>query len=184
MYSDGVERALRAALEAHDGQIRKGADAVPYVTHPVHVALILARWGQDEAVIQAGILHDVVEDCEGWTLERVAEEFGETVAALVAPLTEDKSLGWADRKQATIEGVTEMPREAAAIQAADKLHNLRSLLGDLELAADPEEVWCRFRGGREATLAVAESLIQALEERLDPVMTASLRRTLEALRAQ
>ena len=71
LFSAGVEAALRASLLAHEGQTRKG-DATPYITHPFHVALLLARSGADDVTIQAGLLHDVVEDCEGWTPERVA----------------------------------------------------------------------------------------------------------------
>ena len=74
MYSEGIEKALRAALKAHDGQKRKCSDLVPYISHPVHVSLILARWGLEEAAIQAGILHDVVEDCDDWTAELVRED--------------------------------------------------------------------------------------------------------------
>ena len=47
MYGLGVERALRAALEAHDDQVRKGTGA-PYVVHPVQVALHLARLGASD----------------------------------------------------------------------------------------------------------------------------------------
>ncbi len=72
MFSPDVERALRMAQEAHSGQKRKGDGSVPYIVHPIHAALILARAGADEITILAGVLHDVVEDCEEWTLERVA----------------------------------------------------------------------------------------------------------------
>ena len=83
MFSDGIERALRAAFAAHEGQLRKGADDVPYATHPVHAALIVARLGGDDETIQAAILHDVVEDCEGWTLTRVEHEFGARVDRVI-----------------------------------------------------------------------------------------------------
>ena len=43
MFSPGVERALRIAVEAHAGQVRKGDGETPYVTHPMHVALLLTR---------------------------------------------------------------------------------------------------------------------------------------------
>ena len=90
MFSAHVERALRVAHDAHDGQERKGG-GVPYILHPLHVTLILARVGADEVTLQAAILHDVVEDCDGWTLERVEREFGSEVRSVVAEVTEDKS---------------------------------------------------------------------------------------------
>ncbi len=183
MFNAGVERALRVALAAHAGQHRKGAGEVPYVSHPLHVALILAQWGLEPEVLQAGVLHDVVEDCEGWSVERVEAEFGTEVAELVAALTEDKSKSWAERKQYAVDHVAEMPLGAAMVKAADKLHNLSSLRADLEASEDASKVWERFRGKREGTLRMAESLVAALEARLDARLTVDLRATLEALRA-
>jgi len=183
MFNSGVERALRIALVAHEGQLRKGAAEVPYVTHPLHVALILAQWGLEPEVVQAGVLHDVVEDCEGWSVERIDAEFGARVAELVGALTEDKSRSWAERKQHAVDHVADMPLGAAMVKAADKLHNLSSLRADLEASADASEVWERFRGKREGTLRMAEALVAALEARLEARMTVDLRATLEALRA-
>ena len=76
MFSSVVEKALRVSVAAHAGQFRKGSERVHYATHPMHIALMLAKWGFDEDVIAAGLLHDVVEDCEGWTLPRIEEQFG------------------------------------------------------------------------------------------------------------
>jgi (p)ppGpp synthase/HD superfamily hydrolase len=183
VFNTGVERALRVALAAHAGQLRKGEAEVPYITHPLHVALILAQWGLESEVVQAGVLHDVVEDCEGWSIERVDAEFGAGVAELVAALTEDKSKSWAERKQYAVDHVADMPLGAAMVKAADKLHNLCSLRADLEASADASEVWERFRGKREGTLRMAEALVTALEARLEARLTVDLRATLEALRA-
>lgn len=183
MFSAGVERALRVAFAAHEGQVRKGRDPVPYVLHPVHVAIMLARLGMDEAVVQAGVLHDVVEDCEGWTVERIEADFGARVAGIVGELTEDKSKSWDERKQAAVDHVAHMSEEAAAVKACDKLHNLQSLLAALESAEDASDVWSRFRGGRERTLEMAERLVAALETRLEPRIVGPLRETLTALTA-
>ena len=51
-FSPGIERALRTAIAAHEGQTRKGT-VTPYITHPLHVAMLLARAGADEETIQA-----------------------------------------------------------------------------------------------------------------------------------
>src|SRR5688500_4811132 len=105
MFSTSIERALRAAIAAHAGQIRKGLTPAPYIVHPLHVAMMLARWNQDESVILAGLLHDAVEDNPTWTLQRVAEQFGAHVAGIVGELTEDKSRSWEERKRAGIDVV-------------------------------------------------------------------------------
>lgn len=163
-FSPNVERALRVAFEAHEGQARKG-DPVPYVTHPVHVTLILARAGADEVTLQAGLLHDVVEDCPGWTRERIEELFGPEVAATVAAVTETKGGSWEKRKQAALDHVPHMDARAAALKAADKTHNMRSLTAKLD--ASPSEVaWKPFSRGPEATIDYAERLVAAIRGRL------------------
>ena len=182
MFSEALERALGVALVAHEGQFRKGS-GMPYVVHPIHVALLLARYGAEDEVIQAGVLHDVVEDCEGWTIERLRVEFGARVASIVDELTEDKSRSWEERKQAAIDHAPSMSREAAAVKACDKLHNLESLLAQLEQARDPERVWERFRGGRERTLVKDRALVDALRLRIDSELALALTRVQRAIEA-
>ena len=183
MFSQLVERALRIAIEAHDGQVRKGIDAGPYVVHPIHVAIMLARWGMDDDVIVAGILHDVVEDCDAWTVERVDTDFGAHVASIVAELTEDKDQSWEARKRHGVEKVATMSPQAASVKAADKLHNLRCLLADLNAAGDHADVWARFRGGRDGTLRVAREFVDGLRRRVDPRIGRALGSVLEEIEA-
>lgn len=176
MHSDSIDRALRVALEAHQEQRRK--DGGPYAVHPIHVGLMLARMGADEATVVAGILHDVVEDCDGWTLERVHDEFGEDVASIVAEVTEDKQRTWQERKDAAVAHVPGMSEAAVLVKAADKLHNLRTLAGTLGRAEDKGAVWSKFRGGRERTLTHAELLVEALTARVNDPMRSALTRAL------
>lgn len=179
-FSPGIERALRTALTAHEGQTRKGS-ATPYVSHPLHVAMLLARAGADEETIQAGVLHDVVEDCDGWTLERLEGEFGSRVSGIVAHLTEDKDKTWPERKQAAIDHIAEMSDEARLVKAADKLHNMSSLLADLRAADRLEDVWGNFNSSPAATLAMARGLAEALHAHLESPLVDALRETLAAL---
>ncbi|MCC7011118.1 MAG: bifunctional (p)ppGpp synthetase/guanosine-3',5'-bis(diphosphate) 3'-pyrophosphohydrolase [Planctomycetes bacterium] len=179
MFSPGIERALAVSIAAHEGQWRKSATPVPYVVHPLHVALMLARFGQEEDVIIAGLLHDVVEDGPGWTLQHIESEFGHHVARLVAELTEDKSKSWEERKGAQIAHVPHMSPQAATVKAADKLHNLQNLASELRTHPSPDEVWARFRKGRERTLAMSRELVEALAARVEPKVAKSLRRALE-----
>lgn len=181
MYSTVIERALAASLAAHEGQSRKGECATPYVIHPMHVALMLARFGLDDDVIAAGLLHDVVEDCPAWSNERVQAEFGAHVAGIVSQLTEDKSRSWDERKQAAIAKVPHMSPEAASVKACDKLHNLHSLVNQLRDAQDPELVWAKFKGGRERTLAMSHDLVEALTQRVDARIAKALRAALRSL---
>ena len=52
------------------------------------------------------------------------------------------------------------------IKAADVLHNLLSLLADLEAAEDPETVWQPFNAGPERQLWYFSGVIDAVERRL------------------
>ena len=58
IYTEQVNRALRLAYEAHQGQFDKSG--VPYVFHPLH----LAEQMPDEESIVAALLHDVEEDTD------------------------------------------------------------------------------------------------------------------------
>jgi (p)ppGpp synthase/HD superfamily hydrolase len=167
LFDPDIERALRLAEIAHRGQKRKGLDSVPYVVHPIHCALMLSRLGYPTHVIQAALLHDIVEDCEGWSFERVEREFGRSVAAVVAELTEDKTKSWEERKLLQVEHVASMSADALAVKAADKLHNLATLAADLEAAPDPAAIWDRFKGGRDRTLAMSRALVDALAPKVD-----------------
>ena len=53
--------ALSLAARAHEGQSRKGTP-IPYITHPVAVAGLVAQFGGDEDQQIAALLHDVLED--------------------------------------------------------------------------------------------------------------------------
>lgn len=181
MFDPGIERAVRAATIAHAEQTRKGSE-LPYITHPAHVAMILVRVGASSATVQAGLLHDVVEDCDDWTFERLESEFGAEVTAIVAELTEDKSKTWEERKFAAAEKATTMSAEGALVKAADQLHNLKALEESLESASDPDEVWARFNGGRTATIEMATRLLEALTGRVDPRITEASVRALAAIR--
>lgn len=174
MFSPDVERALRVAIEAHAGQGRKGAPDEPYVIHPVHVAMMLARIGADDIVLQAALLHDVIEDCDGYDEARLASDFGPRVAGIVAELTEDKSRPWAERKQAGIDAVARYTTEAALVKAADKLHNLESMARALAVAPELEVFWSPFHGGRERTLEMSGRLVEALSRRVAPKLARAL----------
>ena len=77
-------KALELSLEAHKGQTRKSGE--PYIVHPILVAAITAKVSNDEMMVQAALLHDVVEDTE-YTIEELEDEFGYDVAHMVEGLT-------------------------------------------------------------------------------------------------
>lgn len=151
MFSILIERALRIAAAAHVGQVRKGS-GVPYLTHPVQVAIILERCGfDDDRVFAAAILHDVVEDTTV-TLAELATQFPAEVIEWVDALSERKlnEAGelrtWEERKREHLDHLAHVPVEARAIALADKLHNLEAMAYDIAHGAD---IWSRFNAPRE-----------------------------------
>ena len=76
------------AAAAHSGMTRKGT-GIPYLSHPVEAASIIAEMTDDQELIAAAVLHDVVEDTEV-TAQELEEMFGARVAHYVACETENK----------------------------------------------------------------------------------------------
>ena len=76
-----IEEAAEFAREAHRGMFRKGTE-IPYIVHPIETAVIVASFTDDEEVIAAALLHDVVEDTDV-TGEELEHRFGPRVAGLV-----------------------------------------------------------------------------------------------------
>lgn len=137
-----LDRALLLAARAHEGQTRKGTD-IPYLLHPVHVAMTLIRHAFPEHVVLAGVLHDVIEDGDV-TREQLAVEFGEEVAELVVAVSKpaDKGVSWRDAKHHMLAALAAHGEHAAAVKCADALHNAFSTLRDVR--EQGPKVWDRF----------------------------------------
>jgi len=122
-----VLQALAFATEKHRGQVRKDADATPYIQHPIALASLLWEVGvQDAEVLAAAILHDTIEDTPT-THAELEETFNRTVADLVAEVTDDKREPKAVRKQKQIDHAAHLSPGARLVKLADKICNLRDV---------------------------------------------------------
>jgi (p)ppGpp synthase/HD superfamily hydrolase len=163
IWSPRLEHAVRWAAVAHSVQVRK-ASGVPYIEHPMAVALILDRAGLAEEVVIAGLLHDVVEDTDA-TLEDVRSRFGDEVAVFVESCseikldTEGRKRPWSDRKRDHLAALASAPFATRAVVLADKLHNLFCMALDLE---EGREVWAGFNADRGAVLAYYRANLETL----------------------
>lgn len=144
---DLVSEALVFAAQAHDGMRRRKSDA-PYVLHPMEVGAIIGSMTDDQHVIAAGILHDVVEDA-GITMDEVGERFGKDVQALVSSETENKredlppELTWRIRKEETLEMLKNTDDiRVLMMWIGDKLSNIRAIYRDY--LAEGDAVWQKF----------------------------------------
>ena len=122
-----AREAYEFALDAHEGQKRKG-DGSPYIAHPVQLARLLHRAGHDdEELLAAAFLHDTVEDTDT-TLEEIEDAFGLGVRELVDAMSEDKGVEpWAARKTQHRDEVEAAGPRPVLVYAADKLANLRDM---------------------------------------------------------
>ena len=164
-FSSRYDAALALAARAHRDQLRKGTD-LPYIAHPVHVSIILMRHGFAEDLAIAGLLHDVVEDTDT-SLALIAAEFGDQVARLVEAVSETKSvdgaeLPWEQRKEEKLAHLRTAGPDVAALKAADAIHNLRSIIADLENVG--QLLWARFKRGPEPTLWYYEEILIAVRD--------------------
>ena len=162
-YSDRINHALAFAAKHHDRQVRKGT-RLPYLTHPANVAIILTRYGRDDQIVVSGILHDVIEDCirEAYTVEmleqRIGDKFGANVLETVLSVTfrrvddDGVELSHEEKRDDYLERLAQASDAARWVCAADKLHNASSIVADLRRTIDPNSLWNRFTGGKDATV--------------------------------
>ena len=124
-----LAHAADYAARQHIGQRRKGERAEPYMNHLTEVAALLAEatGGTDVTLLAGGLLHDTLEDTDA-TYEDLEQRFGPEVAALVAEVTDDKSLPKEDRKRLQIDKTPAKSRRAKLLKIADKTSNLRSMV--------------------------------------------------------
>ena len=160
LFSDLVDRAAEYAAVAHRDQLRKSPQlAIPYFHHPVMVGLILQRAGFDDEVVAAGILHDVLEDTPV-TYDELVAEFGPRVADLVDLVSEeDKTLPWETRKDSHLERLRAASADHKAIAAADKIHNVWSILRSVRRG---EDIWAQFKRGRAQQIERFDRMVRVL----------------------
>lgn len=143
MNTELVDRAIVFATRAHAGQVRKGT-AKPYIVHPLEALSIVATMTEDQEMLAAAVLHDVVEDTST-TAEDIRREFGDRVATLVAADTNYKNSNdtWRSRKQAAIDRLTIASFDSKVVAMGDKLSNLRAI--SIDYREKGEALWARFK---------------------------------------
>ena len=125
-----ISEAYKFANEKHFGQKRlTGED---YIIHPLNVAYILTRISADYETLSAGLLHDVVEDCNV-SIDEIEEKFGHNIAILVDGVTKINKLNLSGTTEALINnqrkiivGLSEDVR-VIIIKLADRLNNMQTL---------------------------------------------------------
>ena len=128
-----VDRAFELANEYHGDQKRKSGE--PYIIHPIAVCDILVDLGMDSQSLVAALLHDVVEDTP-YTIEQLADDFGEEVAVLVDGVTKLGKVQLNSRESKEEQQAENIRKMLLAmskdirviiVKLADRLHNMRTL---------------------------------------------------------
>ena len=125
-----IQEAYDFAKLKHEGQFRKSGEA--YIYHPMNVALILISIYADYETISAGLMHDVLEDCD-CTPEEMEEKFGKTITKLVQGVTKLSKINFSTENEYLVDyykkiivGMSEDVR-VIIVKLADRLHNMRTL---------------------------------------------------------
>jgi len=142
-----VSEAIAFAVKAHDGMRRKKSEA-PYILHPMEAAVIVGTMTDDQNLIAAAALHDVVEDAN-ITIDEIEEKFGKRVRELVESETEDKRADlpptdtWRIRKEESL-AVLKNTEDIGVLMVwlGDKLANMRAIYRDFK--AEGVSMWQRF----------------------------------------
>ena len=151
-----VSEAIVFATKAHDGMRRRKGDA-PYVLHPMEAAVIVGSMSDDQNLIAAAVLHDVVEDA-GITIDEIEQHFGKRVRQLVECETENKREDlppedtWKIRKEESLR-VLKNAQDPAVLMVwlGDKLANMRAIYRDWKVEGDA--MWQRFHQSDPAVQA-------------------------------
>jgi (p)ppGpp synthase/HD superfamily hydrolase len=179
--SPRFDEAYQFAAQAHRQQMRKGTE-IPYLAHLLAVTALVLEDGGDEDQAIAALLHDAAEDQGGEVmLEEIRLRFGERVSRIVDGLSDTFEIPkppWQARKERYLAHLREAPPEVRRVSLADKLHNARSILADLE--RNGEAVWSRFTTGKDGTLWYYHRLVETFTGDPSP-MVAELRHVVERL---
>ncbi len=127
---DLIERSYAVAKSAHRGQLRRSGE--PYITHPLAVAGIVARYGMDDVTIAGALLHDAVEDTVV-TLQEIESDFGVEVRDIVDGVTKLERFRFETREAQQAATMRKMlvamseDLRVLVIKLADRLHNMRTV---------------------------------------------------------
>lgn len=127
---DLIQKAYDFIMEKHAGQKRKSGE--PYTIHLIWVAYILATLQTGPMTIAAGLLHDVMEDCDV-PREQMVSLFGEEITTLVEGVTKINKMPFKDEADVYAENHRKIYIAMAKdirvilIKFADRLHNMRTL---------------------------------------------------------
>ncbi len=127
--TEAVKKAYEVAEAAHARDTRQ--DGTPYIHHPARVcAFLIAECGVTQPeVLQAALLHDVVEDTPT-TIQDIEATFGKKTAEYVDWLTKPSSPNFNSKEERNAyqaARIERSPKEVRMIKLADRMDNISDL---------------------------------------------------------
>jgi hypothetical protein len=172
-YSDRINHAFAFAAKYHGAVAPPGA-GMDYVAHPANVAVILARYGCEQATIVAGILHHVLEETasvhRAELEQKIADKFGPVVLAIARDAVEPKldrrgaERSWQSCKQEYLTLLALAEPRALDIIVADELHACGSTITALRRLG-LEYLRTVSRAGSDQTIWWYRSMLEILDSR-------------------
>lgn len=176
--------AVRWAAMLHADQCRKGT-RIAYVSHLLAVAALVLEDGGTEEEAIAAVLHDAIEDVQTSEAE-IRARYGQPVAAIVVACSEPPGLArtdatWRERKERYLDHLEhdDLPVGVYRVSAADKLHNARSILSDLN--DHGEVMWSKFNAPASDQCWYYTQLARVLSARHDGPVVREFQRVVDAL---
>lgn len=185
MFKPLTHRFDEAMLYAHYWHVnqRCRGTAIPYISHPLAVASIVLEHGGTEDEVIAALLHDAVKDGPRNTGEprplierQISDRFGEKVVKIISgcaiPDSQDPQQNWQAQREIYLQQLETIDQSALLVAAAEKLHNLQSLL--LARRNIGEQVWQHCEADRQGSLWYLSRLGELLGRRWPSSLTTEL----------
>jgi len=118
--SKEIERAIAFLVQAIT---TSGNNPKPVILHSILVGLSLTKLNYPIHIVQAGFLHDVIEDSKT-DIESIKEKFGDKVAAIVSACTYNHSIqNKTDQYKDAMWRAAKAGKDALIVMAADLIQN-------------------------------------------------------------
>ena len=140
-----VDKAIIYAVKNHKDTFRRDKN-IPYIIHPMEAMAIVSSISEDNELIAAAALHDLIEDTKV-TYDDILNEFGKRIADIVMfesnnSFPDYDNLTWVEVRKIGIDRLKNATTECKIVALGDKLSNMRAIKRDYEKYG--ESFWNRF----------------------------------------
>jgi len=170
-YADRIAHALAFAAKHGAPPPRRG-ESPSWPTQPANIAVILARYGADEATIVAGVLCTLLNEATPVRRQeltgKIRDKFGSQISGILTQVIEPrfdargKERSWEAYKLDFLAGLLLADQQALEVTAAQQIHSCGSLLTDVRRLG-AEYLSGYAPGGASAVLRWFQEVVDTLE---------------------